>query len=211
MGEFTGRVAASAHDDAVVFRAYRLHLRLVLRACRWLMFKEAHVDSSGHGVSADWSRWGWPAYRYADFSARVVAVSGAHGAGFRRVPGRAAEARPGLQRDRRKRSRRDRRRGLDAPPAEPAGVVPDRARPGALRHGRRARLQLPRAVRHGVAVPVDRGPAVSGGLPDHARGAAAADPPTQRRTRLGQPDRRGDRDDRSRTAVVGLPDGALRA
>jgi hypothetical protein len=163
------------------------------------------------GVSAAWSSPGWPAYRYADLSPRVVAVSGADGADFSRVPGRAAQIRPGLQRDRRKRSHRDHRGGLDAPPAEPAGVVPDRARPGAVRHGRRARLQLPRAVRHPAAVPVDRGPGLSGGLPSHDRRAAAADPPTQPRTRLGQPDRCGGRDDRPRTAVVGLPDRALHA
>ena len=48
-------------------------------------------------------------------------------------------------------------------------------------------------------------------LSGHRRRAAAPDQAPQPGARLGEPDRRGDRHDRPRAAVVGLPDRAVRA
>ena len=60
---------------------------------------------------------------------------------------------------------RDRGRGAHAQARRSIAVVSDRARPGFLRRGRRARVQLHGVLRRGAAVPLGRRPGLPGGLP----------------------------------------------
>ena len=93
-------------------------------------------------------------------------------------------------------------------PTRPLGVVRARVRRGAVRRRRRARLQLHGDLRDCAAVGLDRGCLLSLVLSGHRRRAAAADQEPQPGARLGEPDRRGDCHDRSRTALVARPDRA---